>query len=174
MISGDAAMKDIKIAQAPVFTSPNPMTFICSKKADGKTNMATIAFWTYASTNPGKVVFSLNKGAYTLELLAKNKEVVITIPGISLAGTLIACGTSSGRDTDKVEKFGIEMQKLAGTDIEVPKDTRLAIVAEVFGTVDADDHVLHICNVKNVYADESIDAVFGWNGYAELAAAQKK
>ena len=29
-------------------------------------------------------------------------------------------------------------------------------------------------NVKNVYADESIDAVFGWNGYAELAAAQKK
>ena len=51
-------MKEIKIAQAPVFTSPNPMTFICSKKADGKTNMATLAFWTYASTNPGKVVFS--------------------------------------------------------------------------------------------------------------------
>ena len=174
IISGDSVMKEIKIAQAPVFTSPNPMTFICSKKANGKTNMATIAFWTYASTNPGKVVFSLNKGAYTLELLAKNKEVVITIPGISLAGTLIACGTSSGRDTDKVEKFGIEMQKLDGTDIEVPKDTRLAIVAEVCGTVDADDHVLHICNVKNVYADESIEAVFGWNGYAELAAAQKK
>lgn len=174
IIPGDVAMKEIKIAQAPVFTSPNPMTFICSKKADGKTNMATIAFWTYASTNPGKVVFSLNKGAYTLELLAKNKEVVITIPGISLADTLIACGTSSGRDTDKVEKFGIEMQKLDGTEIEVPKDTRLSIVAEVCGTVDADDHVLHICNVKNVYANESIEAVFGWNGYAELAAAQKK
>lgn len=76
-------MKEIKIAQAPVFTSPNPMTFICSKKADGKTNMATLAFWTYASTNPGKVVFSLNKGAYTLELLAKNKEVVIAVPGVS-------------------------------------------------------------------------------------------
>ena len=167
-------MKEIKIAQAPVFTSPNPMTFICSKKADGKMNMATLAFWTYASTNPGKVVFSLNKGAYTLELLAKNKEVVITIPGISLAGTLIACGTSSGRDTDKVEKFGIEMQKLDGAEIEVPKDTRLAIVADVCETVDADDHILHICNVKIVYADESVEAVFGWNGYAELAAAQKK
>ena len=174
IISGDVAMKEINIAQAPVFTSPNPMTFICSKKADGKTNMATLAFWTYASTNPGKVVFSLNKDAYTLELLAKNKEVVIAVPGVSLTGALIACGTSSGRDTDKVEKFGIEMQKLDGTDIEVPKDTRLAIVAEVCGTVDADDHVLHICNVKNVYADESVDAVFGWKGYGEFAAAQKK
>ena len=89
-------MKEIKIAQAPVFTSPNPMTFICSKKADGKTNMATLAFWTYASTNPGKVVFSLNKGAYTLELLAKNKEVVIAVPGVSLTGALIACGFGKG------------------------------------------------------------------------------
>ena len=171
-------MKEIKIAQAPVFTSPNPMTFICSKKADGKTNMATLAFWTYASTNPGKVVFSLNKGAYTLELLAKNKEVVIAVPGVSLTAALIACGTSSGRATDKVEKFGIAMQKLAGTEIEmeieIPEATRLAIVASVCETVDADDHVLHICNVKNVYADESVDAVFGWKGYGEFAAAQKK
>ena len=167
-------MKEIKIAQAPVFTSPNPMTFICSKKADGKTNMATLAFWTYASTNPGKVVFSLNKGAYTLELLAKSKEVVIAVPGVSLTDALIACGTSSGRATDKVEKFGIAMQKLAGTEIEIPEATRLAIVASVCETVDADDHVLHICNVKNVYADESVDAVFGWKGYGEFAAAQKK
>ena len=174
IISRDSVMKEIKIAQAPVFTSPNPMTFICSKKANGKMNMATLAFWTYASTNPGKIVFSLNKEAYTLELLAKNKEVVIAVPGVSLAGALIACGTSSGRDTDKVEKFGIEMQKLDGTDIEVPKDTRLAIVADVCETVDANDHVLHICNVKNVFADESVEAVFGWNGYAEFAAAQKK
>ena len=174
IISGDSVIKEIKIAQAPVFTSPNPMTFICSKKANGKMNMVTLAFWTYASTNPGKIVFSLNKEAYTLELLAKNKEVVIAVPGVSLAGALIACGTSSGRDTDKVEKFGIEMQKLDGTDIEVPKDTRLAIVADVCETVDANDHVLHICNVKNVFADESVEAVFGWNGYAEFAAAQKK
>ena len=83
-------MKEIKIAQAPVFTSPNPMTFICTKKPNGKTNMATLAFWTYASTNPGKVVFSLNKSAYTLELLAKNKEVVIAVPGVSLANARLS------------------------------------------------------------------------------------
>ena len=146
-------MTQIKIAQAPVYTSPNPMTFICSKKANGKTNMATLAFWTYASTNPGKVVFSLNKGAYTLELLAKNNEVVIAVPGAELAEALIACGTSSGRDTDKVEKFNIAMQKLDGTEICVPELT---------------------CDVTTVYADDSVEAVFGWNGYAELAPAQKK
>ena len=142
-------MNEIKIAQAPVFTSPNPMTFVCTQKSTGKTNMATLAFWTYASTNPGKVVFSLNKGAYTLELLARNKEVVIAVPGVSLADALIACGTSSGRDTDKVEKFGIAMQKLAGTEIEIPEATRLAIVASVCETVDADDPLCsRVCSAR--------------------------
>lgn len=174
IFQGEIIMNKIKIEQAAAFTSPNPMTFICTQKPNGKTNMATLAFWTYASTNPGKVVFSINKGAYTLELLAKNKEVVIAFPGVGLASALIACGTSSGRDTDKAEKFGIKMQKLDGAETEVPQDIRLAIVASVCETVDADDHVLHVCDVKNVYADETVDAVFGWNGYAELAAAQKK
>lgn len=137
--------------------------------------MATLALWTYDSTNSGKIVFSLNKGTYTLELLVKNKEVVIAVPGAELAGALIACGTSSGRDTDKVEKFNIAMQKLDGTEICVPELTRLAIVAKVNSTVDADDHILHICDAANGYCDDSVEAVFGRNGYAyayaELAHA---
>lgn len=167
-------MEKIQIAKAPVFTSPNPMTFICTKKPDGTTNLATLAFWTYASTAPGKIVFSLNKGAYSLELLAATKEVVVAIPGADLAGALIGCGTSSGRDTNKVEKLGIPMQKVEGTAIEVPVSSRLAIHATVVETVDADDHILHICDVNNVFANESVEAVFAWNGYAELAPAQKK
>ena len=87
---------------------------------------------------------------------------------------LIACGTSSGRDTDKVEKFDIKMQKPDGTEICVPESTRPAIVAKVSLAVDADDRVLHICDVTAVYADDSVEAVFGWNGYAELAPAHKK
>lgn len=166
-------MKEIKIAQAPVFSSPNPMTFICSQKEDGKTNMATLAFWTFASTNPGKIIFSLNKGAYTLELLKKNSEVVVALPGIEIADKLIACGTSSGRDTNKIEKFGIEMQKLDGTSISVPKHTRLAFVGSVCETLDADDHIVHLCDIRKVYVDESVDGTFGWNGYAEFSTAKK-
>lgn len=167
-------MEKIKIADAPVFTSPNSMTLICTEKPDGTTNLATLAFWTYASTAPGKIVFSLNKGAYSLELLAANKEVVVAIPGADLAGVLIGCGTSSGRDTNKVEKLNIPMQEIEGTAINAPVSSRLVIHAAVVETVDADDHILHICDVKNVFANECVEAVFAWKGYAELAPAQKK
>lgn len=167
-------MNKINISNAPAYTSPNSMTLICTEKPDGSTNLATLAFWAFASTNPGKIMFSLNKGAYSLELLAEKKEVVLAIPGVELTGALIGCGTCSGRDTDKAAKVGLTMQEVEGTNIKAPVPCKLLIHATVAQTMDADDHVVHLCDVKGVYGDEDVDAVFGWKGYAEFAAAQQK
>ena len=93
---------------------------------------------------------------------------------MELVDALIGCGTSSGRDVNKVEKFGISMGKVEGTEIEAPENCRLLIHASVCQTVDADDHIIHVCDVKNVLADENVEAAFAWNGYAEFAEAQKK
>ena len=184
-------MNKINISNAPAYTSPNSMTLICTEKPDGSTNFATLAFWAFASTNPGKIMFSLNKGAYSLELLAEKKEVVLAIPGVELTGALIGCGTCSGRDTDKAAKVGLTMQEVErdtdkaakvgltmqeveGTNIKAPVPCKLLIHATVAQTMDADDHVVHLCDVKSAYGDEDVDAVFGWKGYAEFATAQQK
>ena len=106
-----STMNKINISNAPAYTSPNSMTLICTEKPDGSTNLATLAFWAFASTNPGKIMFSLNKGAYSLELLAEKKEVVLAIPGVELTGALIGCGTCSGRDTDKAARVYLKTQK---------------------------------------------------------------
>ena len=148
-------MNKINIGNAPAYTSPNSMTLICTEKPDGSTNLATLAFWAFASTNPGKIMFSLNKGAYSLELLAEKKEAVLAIPGVELTGALT-------------------MQEVEGTNIKAPVPCKLLIHATVAQTMDADDHVVHLCDVKGVYGDEDVDAVFGWKGYAEFAAAQQK
>ena len=167
-------MNKINISNAPAYTSPNSMTLICTEKPDGSTNLATLAFWAFASTNPGQIMYSLNKGAYSLELLAEKKEVVLAIPGVELTGALIGCGTCSGRDTDKAAKVGLTMQEVEGTNIKAPVPCKLLIHATVAQTMDADDHVVHLCDVKGVYGDEDVNAVFGWKGYAEFAAAQQK
>ena len=48
----DSTMNKINIGNAPAYTSPNSMTLICTEKPDGSTNLATLAFWAFASTNP--------------------------------------------------------------------------------------------------------------------------
>jgi flavin reductase (DIM6/NTAB) family NADH-FMN oxidoreductase RutF len=150
------------------------MPLICTEKPDDITNFATLAFWDFASINPGKIMFSLNEGAYSLELLTEKKEVVHAIRRVELTGALIGCDTCSGRDTNKVAKAGLTMQELEGTSIKAPVPCKLLIHATVAETMDVDDHVVHLCDVKVVYGDEDVDAVFGWKGYAEFAAAQQK
>ena len=34
------------------------------------------------------------------------------------------------------------------------------------------DHYLYICNVEQVYGDETEEALFAWNGYSQLRPAK--
>ena len=51
-------MKTLNIMEATVYTSPNPLTLICSQNEDGTTNLAPICFVSYLSFDPPMVGFS--------------------------------------------------------------------------------------------------------------------
>ncbi len=42
-------------------------------------------------------------------MVRNNKKVILTVPGAEISEAVIGCGSTNGRDTDKVAKFGIEM-----------------------------------------------------------------
>ena len=86
----------------------------------------------------------------------------------------MSCGTCSGRDTDKADKFGVELTAVEGGDIKVPVHSRVAIRCELKEFHEVGDHYLYICNVKNVFCNEDEEAVFAWKGYGEIAPAAKK
>ena len=54
-------MKALNIMEATVYTSPNPLTLICSQNEDGTTNLAPICFVSYLSFNPPMVGFATGK-----------------------------------------------------------------------------------------------------------------
>lgn len=167
-------MKKSTLANASGLTSPNPVTLVCTKKADGGTNLATVSWWTYLSFNPNMIGFAMAKTSFSGERTRETKEVVITVPGAAIASQVMSCGTCSGRDTDKAAKFGVELTAVEGSDIKVPAHTRVAILCELKEFHEVGDHYLYICNVKDVFANEDEEAVFAWKGYAEIAPAAKK
>ena len=121
-------MKELNIMEATVLTSPNPLTLICSKKEDGSTNLAPICFVSYLSFNPPMVGFATGKQSHTGKRVRETGKVVVTVPGESLAGAVMACGASTGAETDKAAANNIEMMAVEGSDIQIPADTRLAMV----------------------------------------------
>ena len=105
------------------------------------------------------------------QLLSETGKVIVTIPGESLAGAVMACGGSTGATAHKVAENHIEMKAVDSSDIQIPADTRLATVATLQQSVEVGDHILHICQVDKFLGDEEKKGLYAWNGFGKVASA---
>ena len=166
-------MKKINLPQAAMLTSPNPVTLVCTQKPDGSTNLATVSWWSYLSFNPNMIAYAMAKTSYSGEMVRNNQKVIVTITGAEIADAVMGCGSTTGRDTDKAAKFGIELVEREGSDIKIPAHSRVAIECSLKEYHEVGDHYLYICDVEQVYGDEAEEALFAWNGYAKVAPAKQ-
>ncbi len=165
-------MKKINLPRAAKLTSPNPVSIVCTEKPDGSTNLATVSWWTYLSFNPGMIAYAMAKTSYSGEMVRNNQKVILTIPSAEIADAVMGCGSTTGRDTDKVWKFGIELAEVEGSSIKIPAHSCVAIQCGMKEYHEVGDHYLYICDVEQVYGDENGNALFAWNGYAKVAPAK--
>jgi len=166
-------MEKISLPMAAKLTSPNPVSIVCTEKPDGTTNLATVSWWTYLSFNPNMIAYAMAKTSYSGEMVRNNKKVILTIPGGSIAGAVMGCGSTTGRDTNKAERFGIELTAVPGSSIQIPVHSRVAIQCSLKEYHEVGDHYLYICDVEQVYGNENEEALFAWNGYSMVAPAKR-
>lgn len=165
-------MNKINLPQAAKLTSPNPVSLVCTQKPDGLTNLATVSWWTYLSFNPNMIAFAMAKTSYSGEMVQNSRKVILTIPGAELSEAVMGCGSTTGRNTDKVAKFDIELAEVEGSSIKVPVHSRVAIVCGLKEFYETGDHYLYICDVEQVYGNEAEEALFAWNGYSQVRPAK--
>ena len=165
-------MKEITLPKASQLTSPNPVTVVCTQKPDGSTNLATVSWCTYLSYHPDMIAYAMAKPSYSGEMVRENGKVVLTIPGAEIADAVLGCGTTTGRDTDKITQFHIEMLQLEGTAIQVPAHSRVAMVCRLKEYHEVGDHYLYLCDVERVSGNEAEEALYAWNGYSQLRPAK--
>ena len=153
-------MKELNIMQATQYTSPNPLTLICTRNEDGSTNVAPICFVSYLSFQPPMIGFAAGKQSHTAARTQTEKKAVITVPGKSLAEKVFACGESSGKDTAKVSEFGIEMKEIPDGGIQIPADTRLAFVCTLEKAEETGFSSAFICALGLCGTERSVPGVF--------------
>lgn len=98
-------------------------------------------------------------------------KVIVTVPGESLAQAVMACGSSTGDTSHKVEENHIEMTSVEGSDIQIPVDTRLAMIGTLQQSVEVGHHILHICQVDQSLGDEDKKGLYAWNGFGKVSPA---
>ena len=164
-------MKEIELLEAAKFTSPNPLSLICTRTPAGVTNLGTVSWWTYLGLEPATLGFAMMKPSYTGEMTRRNKEAILVIPGEPLARHVMECGSTTGRDTDKAARFGIALKDFPDCEIQIPEHSVVAIHCGLREFVDVGDHNFYICDVRRVLAAEGERALFAWKGYAKIAPA---
>ncbi|MCC8108806.1 MAG: flavin reductase family protein [Planctomycetes bacterium] len=156
-------MKKITLAESNKITSPNPLTLVCTAAPDGKTNIAPISWWTKLSFKPEMICFAMAKPSYSGDMVRETGKVILAMPTEEVAEAAFACGTVSGRDTDKVAKFSIPMTEVPGSAIHIPNATCLAFLCDLVNTVDVGDHYLYVCTIDKIYGDTNLKALFAWD-----------
>ena len=166
-------MEKITLPQAARLSSPNPVTIVCTQKPDGSTNLATVSWWTYLSFRPGMIAYAMAKTSYSGEMVRNTKKVILTIPAAEIAQAVMGCGSTTGRDTDKAAKFGVELTQVENSSIQIPVHSRLAIQCSLKEYHEVGDHYLYICEVEQVYGNAAAEALFAWDGYSKVAPAKQ-
>ena len=118
------------------------------------------------------IAYAMAKTSFSGERVRETRKVILTVPGEPLSDAVLGCGSTTGRDTDKAAKFGIELIEVEGSGIKIPAHSRLAIVCSLKEYHEEGDHYLYICNVEQVLGNEAEKALFAWDGYSKIRAAE--
>ena len=163
-------MKEIEIRDAQKATSPNSVVLLSATKGDGTENLAVFSWWTYLANNPPMLGIALSTKCYSCELVKTNKKFALSIPGEAIAEAAFKCGTVSGRDTNKIQDFAIEMETLPGAAIKTPIHSKLVFMCTLEEMQQAGDHIFFIAKIDKVFYNEKEKQVYSWDGYKSLKA----
>jgi len=96
---------------------PGPVVLLTTAR-NGKANVMTMSWHTMIDFEPPIVGCVVSNRNFTFNMLKATKECVINIPTVELAGKVVGCGNTSGRDIDKFKTF--RLTTAAASNVNAP------------------------------------------------------
>ena len=98
--------KTLPLSEVYRLLEPGPVVLL-TRALNGKAKVMTLSWHTMIDLEPPIVGCVVNNRNFTFNVLKATKECVINIPTVELAGKVVGCGNTSGRDIDKFKTFGL-------------------------------------------------------------------
>lgn len=147
---------------------PKMAFFLTSISKDGKPNVMACAWATPVSEEPPIVVVCVSKESYTAELIKQTKEFAINIPTKNLLKSLMICGKTSGRNTDKFLKAKLKQIKANSLKTPLIDGCIGYIECKLYKTIDAGECYTFFGNVVNSQVDDRYFRKGVWTEEAEI------
>jgi flavin reductase (DIM6/NTAB) family NADH-FMN oxidoreductase RutF len=95
---------NLPLSQVYRLLEPGPVVMVTTAR-QGRANIMTMSWLTMMDFEPPLVGCVMSDRNYSFAALKSTRECVLNIPTVELAKQAVGCGNSSGRRTDKFQKF---------------------------------------------------------------------
>jgi flavin reductase (DIM6/NTAB) family NADH-FMN oxidoreductase RutF len=153
---GDAvvAKKSLPLSEVYRLIEPGPVVMVTTASG-GRANIMTMSWHTMIDFEPPILACVVSNRNHTFDTLKKTGECVINIPTVELAKKVVACGNTSGRNTDKFKKFGLTPVAAACVRAPLIAECYANLECRVIDTKLATQYNLFIVEVVKAWIDRS-------------------
>ena len=136
-----------------------PAVLVTTLNKNGQANVFTVGWTGVACTKPPLVTIAVRKERLSYENIVRSGEFVINLTSRQMLKMTDFCGCRSGRDVDKIQHFGLQLEP--GVDVEVPslEISPVALECRVCSVTELGTHDLFVAEIlRNKVAASLIDA----------------
>ncbi len=99
--------RNLPLSKVYQLIEPGPVVLLATADAKGRPNVMTLAWHTMLDFTPPLIGCVVSEQNYSFQALSKTKVCTLNLPTRELGKLVAACGSCSGRTTDKFAAFGI-------------------------------------------------------------------
>lgn len=144
---------------------PRPTVVIISKCPNMKYNIMSASWVTPISEEPPTIAIAIDREAYTNQCLEFHREATINMPTMEQIDIVYGVGSVSGREVDKISKYGIVLENSKNISVPRWRDVACWYEARVLSYQDIGEVRLYIFEVLDHYCKKDVVSEWGWNIY---------
>ena len=133
---------------------PLPAVLVTSRDAEGRDDVATVAWAGTVCTNPPMVSISLRPSRLSYQNIVETGVFVINLTTEALVEAVDFCGVRSGRDVGKFEKCGLVREEAEEISCSMLSASPVNIECRVTEKRDLGSHTMFIAQVLSVHVDD--------------------
>ncbi len=144
---------EIPLVQAHRLLAQRPVCLL-TVRYRGRDNVMPVAWATPIGMEPPMVGVAVHRSRYSHDMLMRSEEFVLNIPGRAQLEQVMACGSVSGSDVDKIATYHLRCAEAHRVDVPWIDDCLAHLECAVVTVLSPGDHSLFMAQVVGAWAEE--------------------
>ncbi|MFA6816516.1 MAG: flavin reductase family protein [Lentisphaeria bacterium] len=137
--------------------SPVPVVLVsCGGSANTKPNIITIAWAGTICSDPPMLSISVRPERYSFDIINREKEFVVNMPGTNQAGITDWCGVKSGRNVDKFSAMKLTAAPCSKVKAPMILECPVSLECIVKNKISLGSHVMFLAEIVAVQVRASL------------------